>query len=118
MGALERARKAFVKAYVAYDGHTNCEYQYSKNLEKSEAVRQRNIQAVRKAAKELNEECENEIERLQKRIDEIKLMQYHLPEFSYFPKTHYMSLLKETFPEITKGLDDYADRYLNKKYGE
>lgn len=115
---MAKARKAFVKAYVTWSGHINNEFQYTKNVEKSKKVVDRNIQEVRRTAAALNTACEEEINRLEKEIDEVKTMQYHLPEFSYFPKTHYMSLLKETFPEIEEGEEKYSDRYLDRKYGD
>ncbi len=117
MGDLEKTRKAFVKAYVNYQGHINHEFQHAKNLEQSKKVVDRNIQEVRKTADTFDKACEEKIKRLEKEIDQVKVMQHHLGEFSYFPKTHYMSLLKETFQEIEKGEQKYSDRYYDRKYG-
>lgn len=117
MGELAKARKAFVKAYVTYEGHTNWEFQCSKNRALSDKVRERNIQEVRRTANILNSECEREIEILEKRVDELKAHKSLLRPFSYFPK-NFTSFIEEYFPEIETGAKKYERRYLDRKYGD
>ena len=116
MDGLKKAQKAFTRAYITYEGHINWEFQYSKNLEKSKKVVDRNIEAVRTTARAFEELCGNELELLEKKMDEIKGLRHYLQEMRYFPKNLYSFGLRETFPEIEKGTDAYGDKYLDRKY--
>ena len=119
MGKLEKARKAFVKAYIQLDGHYNNELQEARNRDASHRVFERNAETVKKAAKNLNEVCDTEIEALEKRIAELKGIKHSLYKRSFSSALHlvYLYEIKEDFPEIEKGLDAYQNKYLDKRYG-
>ena len=119
MGKLEKARKAFVKAFIQLNGHYDNEFQETRNRDASKRVLERNAETVKKAAKNLENVCDAEIEELEKRIDEIKGIKNSLYSISYSPAINiiYMYGIKETFPEIEQGLDAYLNKYFDRKYG-
>jgi len=120
-GKTEKTRKAFVNAFVKWDGHLNHEFQEAKNREASEAVLNRNAKAVKIAAIEFDEEITEELKALEKKIQELKAIQHYIESYKIVNpgRIHTASTygMTDRLPEIEKMQKKYEDKYFNKKYG-
>ena len=115
MDNLKKARKAFTNAYIQSQGHINWEFQYSKNRDKSTKVAERNTAEVRRTAATLTEVCDKRMAELKEEISKMEMIKYHLREMQYYPKITAYGI-ETVFPEILEGVDQYGNRYLDRKY--
>ena len=115
MKVKTKARKNFVRAMVQFCGHYNNEFQTSKKREISKKVFDRNLKKVRETTYIYDDILEAEERAIKERLEEIKSIRYTLSSVRTARNPEYAWGIGDTFPEITKGFDNYTDRYYAKK---
>jgi uncharacterized protein YeaO (DUF488 family) len=113
---LKKAIRGYIKSFIKYGGHLNNEFQEAKNRKASEKVLDRNKKDVINRARELSEIIESETDLLEKKLDHLRAIKNYLRSVSISPQPYYVYSSLDPFPEIEKGIDEYQDRYLDRKW--
>jgi len=110
------AREKWVKAMIKCGGHYHNEFQEARNKTASNRVFDRNLAAVKEAAKGYLDAADEEIKVLEEMISRLKIEQHYAREATYSPNPIYSYSLDEFISEIPKGIEEYGDDYYDRKW--